>query len=145
MSILGFGYAPQTILWWGIAIYGDGYIHIVWRSLIALLLMLVMEFMCKLVISGTATLNKNSAGFGGCSCSHNPVPNYHELVVELTWWSVCNWKYVTLLWLWLYWWSRWGGWMHSGPPSTAYSEQHHSTIINNSTITCWKNYIWWYQ
>ena len=58
-------------------------IYIVWRLLIALLLMLVVEFMCKLVISGTATLIINSAGFGGYSCSHNsPVPN--TLVVELT-------------------------------------------------------------
>ena len=48
-----------------------------WRLLIALLLMLVVEFMCKLFISGTTTLNKNAAGFWGYSCSHNnPVPNY---------------------------------------------------------------------
>ena len=52
-------------------------IHIVWRLLIALLLMLVVEFTCKLVLSGTATLINNSAGFGGYSCSHNnPDPNY---------------------------------------------------------------------
>ena len=51
--------------------------YIGWRLLIALLLMLVVEFMCKLVISGTTTLNKNSAGFGSYSCSHNnPAPNY---------------------------------------------------------------------
>ena len=52
-------------------------IYMVWRLLIELLLVLVVEFMCKLAISGTTTLNKNAAGFGGYSCSHNnPVPNY---------------------------------------------------------------------